>query len=65
MADEWARDPDKLEELLHACLERGDIKGVGHVLTLMSHVDPRRMLRLVDELKDALAVARFLGAGRG
>jgi len=59
----WARDPDALERVFHAALERGDATGVEAALTLMSGVDPGRMVRLANELRDALVVAKFLNAG--
>jgi hypothetical protein len=60
----WSRDPDALERLFHQILETGDAKGVEAVLTLMVAADPARAVRLHDELRDALVVAKFLGGHR-
>ena len=61
MADDtWVRDPDTLERILYTALGRGDIKVVEAVLVAMVGCDMRRAVRLADELRDALAVARFL-----
>jgi hypothetical protein len=53
---------DQLEELFHASLKAGDVEAVGHVLRAMIVLDPRRALRLHDDLRIALAVAPFIEA---
>jgi hypothetical protein len=58
---DWARDPDVLERMLHASLKQGDIEGVGHALRLLLACDPRRGLKLHDEMQEALVITKFLG----
>jgi hypothetical protein len=56
----WTRDPDTLEKIFHAALSQGDTRGVEAALTLMAVCDPHRTRKIINELRDALAVARFL-----
>jgi hypothetical protein len=56
MARDW--DADTLERIVHAALADGDIKAVEAALTLMAPRDPHRAQRLLDDLREALAIAR-------
>lgn len=49
-----------LEQVFHAALGKGDIRGVEAALTVMAGVDPRRAQRLYDDLKTAHAIAVFV-----
>jgi hypothetical protein len=51
---------DQLEELFHAALKAGDVEAVGHVLRALIGLDPRRAIRLHDDLKTALRVAPLI-----
>lgn len=50
----------QLEEIFHAALGAGDIKGVEAALTVMVRVDAPRAIRLWDLLKRAKVIAEFL-----
>ena len=54
--------PERLEAIFHAALESGDTEGVGHALRLLLIVDPRRAIRLHDDLQTAIRVAPFIKA---
>jgi hypothetical protein len=59
---EWT--PEALEQAFMAALGKGDVKGVESALTVMCSIEPRRAIQLWDELRDALAVARFIRGER-
>lgn len=48
--------PDQLEALFHATLKAGDARGVEASLRALVCVDPRRAVRLHDDLQAALRV---------
>lgn len=49
--------PDQCEEIYHAALGAGDIRGVEAALTVMAVQDPHRAQRLMDLTRMALIVA--------
>jgi len=54
---------EQLEEIFHAALKAGDVRGVEAALTVMVGVDAPRAIRLYGDLKDALTVIRVLNLG--
>ncbi len=52
------KNPDVLEEIFHAALKAGDVRGVEAALTVMSPIDPHRAQRLLDGTKGAVAFAQ-------
>jgi hypothetical protein len=56
---------DDLETALHNALSAGDIEAVEVFLRALLSVDPRRAIKVYDELKDALTVVRVLGLSNG
>ena len=54
--------PDQLEDIFHAALSAGDIEGVGHALRVLLSVDPRRAIRLHDDLQAVMRVASSIKA---
>jgi predicted short-subunit dehydrogenase-like oxidoreductase (DUF2520 family) len=50
-----------LETALHNALSAGDIEAVEVFLRALLRVDPRRAIKVYDELKDPLTVVRVLG----
>lgn len=52
--------------MFHGALSAGDAQGVEAALTVMTSVDPRRAVRLFDDMKTALAFVSMLrGEDRG
>jgi hypothetical protein len=49
--------PDQLEEIFHAALGAGDIRGVECALTVLAVRDPHRAQRLMDLTRMVLIVA--------
>lgn len=56
---------ESLEQVFHAALGAGDIKGVEAALTVMAGVDPRRAQQLFDDLKFAVRFADMVNGSGG
>lgn len=55
-------DADTCERIFYAALKEGDIKGVEAALRVMAPQDPQRAQRLLDSLRDALAIRNGAGS---
>jgi hypothetical protein len=52
---------DEIETLFHECVKRGDATGVETSIRLMIGVDMPRGIKLYDDLKLALDLAKAMG----
>jgi len=55
---------DEVEQMFHAALEAGDVKGVDAALRVMLRLDVDRACELYEDLKAAVRVAKGASADR-